>query len=154
MKNQKSSDVNLKASAALSQNVGRVLARINPVAILALGAEIGGRVDVIGKQRTLCRRLPASMGARGGARGKADVALDEPVTVETVTAQPAQPDPQDQRIVPSPTADGFSEPDSADTGTCLDRLSVIEGDRIELDHAMLLPIERHHLEAARPELKK
>ncbi len=122
----------LKVTEALSKDVGRALARMDPADIVALGAAIGDIVEVVGKRRTVCKLMPAYKDDRGGARiqldglsrSNAGVALDDAVAVQKVTAQAAQ------RIVLSPTAPGLSDRDLQYIGTRLDGLPVIEGDRI------------------------
>lgn len=122
----------LKVTEGLGKDVGRALARMDPADIKALGAEIGGIVEVAGKRRTVCKVMPAYKDARAGAaiqldglsRGNAGVALDELVTVRKVVAQPAQ------RIVLSPTVPVPSDRDLQYIGTRLDGLPVVEGDRI------------------------
>lgn len=124
--------VSLKVTEALSKDVGRALARMDPADILALGAQIGDIVEIAGKRRTVCKLMPAFMEARGAARiqldglsrGNAGVALDDLVLVKKVTAQVAQ------RIVLSPANSGLSDRDLAYIGNRLDGLPVMEGDRI------------------------
>ncbi len=132
MKNLKDGAVSLKVSEALSKDVGRALARMDPADMLALGAEIGDIVEIVGKRRTVCKLMPAFMAMRGGAKVQIDglsrvnagVALDDAVVVKKTVAQAAQ------RIVLSPTTNGVSDRDLAYIGTRLDGLSVLEGDRI------------------------
>ena len=122
----------LKVTEALSKDVGRALARMDPADIVALGAAIGDIVEVVGKRRTVCKLLPAYKDDRGGARiqldglsrSNAGVALDDAVAVQKISAQAAQ------RIVLSPTAPGLSDRDLQYIGARLDGLPVIEGDRI------------------------
>ena len=122
----------LKVTEALSKDVGRALARMDPADIVALGAAIGDIVEVVGKRRTVCKLMPAYKDDRGGARiqldglsrSNAGVALDDAVAVQKISAQAAQ------RIVLSPTAPGLSDRDLQYIGTRLDGLPVIEGDRI------------------------
>ena len=131
---KKSADLSarLKVTEALGKDVGRALARMDPADIVALGAEIGDIVEVVGKRRTVCKLMPAYKDERGGARIQLDglsrtnagVALDDAVAVQKVAAHPAQ------RIVLSPTAPGLSDRDLQYIGSRLDGLPVIEGDRI------------------------
>ena len=122
----------LKVTEALGKDVGRALARMDPVDIKALGVEIGDIVEIIGKRRTVCKVMPAFKDDRGGARvqmdgisrGNAEVALDDTAIVRKASAQPAQ------RIVLSATTAGFSDRDLQYIGTRLDGLPVLEGDRI------------------------
>ena len=122
----------LKVTEALGKDVGRALARMDPVDIKALGVEIGDIVEIIGKRRTVCKVMPAFKDDRGGARvqmdgisrGNAEVALDDMAVVRKAPTQPAQ------RIVLSATTAGFSDRDLQYIGTRLDGLPVLEGDRI------------------------
>lgn len=124
--------MNLKVSEALGKDVGRALARMDPVDIKALGVEIGDILEIVGKRRTVCKVMPAYKDDRGGSRiqmdgvsrTNAEIALDDIVTVRKVDAQPAQ------RMVLSPTTAGFSDRDLQYIGTRLDGLPVLEGDRI------------------------
>ena len=132
MKKADTQALRLKVSEALSKDVGRAIARMDPADILALGAEIGDIVELVGKRRTVCKLMPAYKDDRGAARvqldglsrGNAGVALDDAVAVQKVVAQAAQ------RIVLSPTAPGLSDRDLQYIGSRLDGLPVLEGDRI------------------------
>ncbi len=132
MKTSSEGTVSLKVAEALSTDVGRALARLDPADMLRLGAQIGDIVEISGKRRTVCKLMPAFMEARGVARvqldglsrGNAGVALDEPVVVKKVNAQAAV------RIVLSPATSGLSDRDLAYIGNRLDGLPVLEGDRI------------------------
>ena len=132
MKKSANLSVRLKVAEALGKDVGRALARMDPADIVALGAEIGDIVEVVGKRRTVCKLMPAYKDERGAARVQLDglsrsnagVALDDAVAVQKVAAQAAQ------RIVLSPTAPGLSDRDLQYIGSRLDGLPVIEGDRI------------------------
>ncbi len=132
MKKQADAAPRFKVSEALSKDVGRALARMDPADIVALGAAIGDIVEVVGKRRTVCKLMPAYKDDRGGARiqldglsrSNAGVALDDAVAVQKISAQAAQ------RIVLSPTAPGLSDRDLQYIGARLDGLPVIEGDRI------------------------
>lgn len=132
MKTSMERTLSLKVAEALSKDVGRALARMDPADMLSLGAQIGDIVEIVGKRRTVCKLMPSFMEARGGARvqldglsrGNAGVALDDAVQVKKVNAQAAQ------RIVLSPASSGLSERDLAYIGNRLDGLPVVEGDRI------------------------
>jgi len=132
MKKPANGPMRLKVTEALSKDVGRALARMDPADIVALGASIGDIVELVGKRRTVCKLMPAYKDDRGGARIQLDglsrvnagVALDDAVAVHKVVAQAAQ------RLVLSPTAAGLSDRDLQYIGSRLDGLPVIEGDRI------------------------
>ncbi len=122
----------LKVAEGLGKDVGRALARMDPVDIKALGADIGDIIEVVGKRRTVCKAMPAYKDARSGSRiqldglsrGNAGVGLDDTVTVRKVKA------PIAERIVLSPTVTLPSNKDLQYIGTRLDGLPIIEGDRI------------------------
>ena len=122
----------LKITEGLGKDVGRALARMDPVDIQALGAEIGDIVEVSGTRRTVCKVMPAYKDVRAGARiqldglsrGNAGVALDDIVSVKKILAQPAE------RIVLSPSVKLPSDRDLKYIGTRLDGLPVVEGDII------------------------
>ena len=132
MKTPMERTVSLKVAEALSKDVGRALARMDPADMLSLGAQIGDIVEIVGKRRTVCKLMPSFMETRGSARvqldglsrGNAGVALDDAVLVKKVNAQVAQ------RMVLSPATSGLSERDLAYIGNRLDGLPVVEGDRI------------------------
>lgn len=122
----------LKVSEALSKDVGRALARMDPADIKALGAELGDLVEIAGKRRTVCKVMPSYKDERAGARvqldglsrGNAGVALDEVVSVRRIVAQPAQ------RLTLAPVSAMPSDRDLKYIGNLLDGLPVVEGDRI------------------------
>lgn len=132
MENIPDSSLRLKVSEALGKDVGRALARMDPLDISTLGVEIGDILEIVGRRRTVCKVMPAYKNDRGGSRvqmdgisrGNAEVALEDTVLVRKIATQPAQ------RMVLSPTATGFSDRDLQFIGTRLDGLPVIEGDRI------------------------
>ena len=85
MKKPADGPMRLKVTEAMSKDVGRALARMDPADIVALGASIGDIVELVGKRRTVCKLMPAYKDDRGGARiqldglsrGNAGVALDD-----------------------------------------------------------------------------
>jgi len=132
MNTSKDEAFRFKVTEALSKDVGRSLARMDPADALALGVEIGDIIEVVGKRRTVCKLMPAYKNDRGGtriqldglSRGNSGVALDDTVSVKKVSAQPAH------RIILSPTAPGLADRDLEYIGNRLDGLPVVEGDRI------------------------
>src|SRR3990167_3288881 len=58
----------LRVTEALSKDVGRALARIDPQNLERLEVEIGEIVEVIGKRRTVCKAMPAYKEHRGQSR--------------------------------------------------------------------------------------
>lgn len=132
MDKPKDGALRLKVCEALSKDVSRALARLDPADIKALGAEIGDVVEISGKRRTVCKVMPAYKEERarsriqldGLSRGNAGVALDDVVSVRKVVAHPAQ------RIVLSPTSIVPTDRDLKYIENLLDGLPLVEGDRI------------------------
>jgi transitional endoplasmic reticulum ATPase len=132
MKTTAKEPLRFKVTEALSKDVGRALARLDPADMLTLKLEIGDIVEIVGKRSTVCKVMPAYKDDRGGtrvqldglSRANAGVALDDAVKLQKVSAQSAQ------RIVLSPTASGLSDRDLEYIGNRLDGLPVLEGDRI------------------------
>ena len=65
MKTSSDSSLSLKVAEALSKDVGRALARMDPADMLSIGAQIGDIVEIAGKRRTVCKLMPAFMESRG-----------------------------------------------------------------------------------------
>lgn len=124
--------VSLKVAEALGKDVGRAIARMDPVDILTLGAEVGDIVEISGKRRTFCKLMPAFMDSRGVSTVQLDglsrlntgAALDDCVIVKKAIAKAAQ------SMVLSPMENGLNDRDIAYIGTRLDGLPVCKGDRI------------------------
>jgi len=89
--------LSLKVSEALSKDVGRAMARMDPTDLRALGVSTGDVVLITGTQQAVCRAMPALKEERGRSRVQLDgvtrqnvgSALDEVVNVSAVVAQPA-----------------------------------------------------------------
>ena len=121
-----------KVSEAISKDVGRAYARMDPEDLDKLGATIGDILEVTGKRATVCKAMPAYKEMRGQARIQLDgisrqnakAGLDESVAVTKLTARPAE------RIVLTPTNVTPSERDLKYIGSLLDGLPVVEGDTI------------------------
>lgn len=122
----------LKVSEALSKDVGRGLARIDPLDMETLGAEIGDVVEIAGKRRTVAKVMPCFKEERGKARaqidgltrGNAQVSLDEKVSLQKVAWQPAD------KVVLSPIGYANLERDGKYIGSLLDGLPIVEGDKV------------------------
>jgi transitional endoplasmic reticulum ATPase len=122
----------LKVIEALSKDVGRAIARIDPDDLAELGVAIGDIVEVTGKRATVCKAMPAYKEIRGQsrvqldgiARENAGAGLDEPVELRKVAWRPAE------RIVLAPITITPTERDLKYIGNLLDGLPVVEGDRI------------------------
>lgn len=91
-------EISLRVAEALSKDVGRGLARIDPADIERLGVTIGDIVEVRGKRSTAARIMPAFMDQRGKSlvqvdgivRENAQAGLDETVVLRKVAAPPAR----------------------------------------------------------------
>jgi transitional endoplasmic reticulum ATPase len=91
-------EITLRVAEALSKDVGRGLARIDPADIERLGVTIGDIVEVRGKRSTAARIMPAFMDQRGKGivqvdgivRENAQAGLDETVTLRKLAATPAR----------------------------------------------------------------
>jgi len=122
----------LRVTEALSKDVGRAFARMDPEDLQRLGAAIGEIVEVTGKRTTVCKAMPAYKEQRGQARIQIDglarenagAGLDEFVQVHRVPSPPAD------RVVLAPTTITPAERDLKYIGSLLDGLPVLEGGRV------------------------
>ncbi len=125
--------IKLKIVEALSKDMGRAYARMDPEDLAKIGANIGDVVEVIGKRRTACKAMPAYKDLRGQSRIQLDgvsrqnarAGLDETVSVSKIVCRPAD------RVVLSPVNVKPSERDLEYIGSLLDGLPVMEGDLIK-----------------------
>jgi transitional endoplasmic reticulum ATPase len=125
-------ELKLKAVEALSKDVGRAYARMDPEDMEKLGVSVGDIVEVRGKRATVCKVMPAYKEMRGQARVQLDgisrqnagVGLDENVTVKKTFCRPAE------TVILAPTNITPSERDLNYIGSLLDGLPVKEGDII------------------------
>ncbi|MBM4036466.1 MAG: AAA family ATPase, partial [Planctomycetes bacterium] len=121
-----------KVCEALSKDMGRGLARLDPADISGLGLEIGDVVEIVGKRKTVAKVMPAYKEHRGQSRIQIDgvlrenagVGLDQAVEVRGIAAKPAE------RVVLSPQAITVRDRDLKYIGSLLDGLPVVEGDRV------------------------
>ena len=89
-----------RVAEALPKDVGRGLARLDPKDMAELGVEIGDVIEVIAKQTTVARVMPAHAELRGKrsiqidgiARANAGAGLGEKVTVRRAEAKTARSD--------------------------------------------------------------
>lgn len=132
MRMEKTDDLKLKVTEALSKDVGRALARIGPEDMAQLEMAIGDIVVVEGKRQTVCKIMPAYKEMRdqsriqldGLTRENAGAGLDELVTIRKTTCYPAQ------KISLSPATVIPGERDLKYIGSLLDGIPVMPGDRI------------------------
>ncbi len=132
MSKANSRKIKLKVSEAISKDVGRAYARMDPEDLEKLGAAIGDILEVSGKRTTVCKAMPAYKEMRGQRRIQLDgisrhnarAAMDESVTVSKTVWEPAE------RIVLAPTTVTPTERDLNYIGSLLDGIPVVEGDTI------------------------
>jgi transitional endoplasmic reticulum ATPase len=125
----------LKVQEALSKDVGRAIARIDPEDIKALGLAVGDIIEIGGKRKAPAKIMPCYAEERGKKiiqidgllRENAQIGLDEKVRVRGISSQPAG------KIVLSPlTLSGLPQKDSDAKyiGSLMEGLPVTAGDRI------------------------
>jgi transitional endoplasmic reticulum ATPase len=119
---------------AQPKDVGRAIARIDPKDMEQLGIEVGGCVQIEGKQKTVAKVMPAYPEDRGKStiqidgliRENAKTGLDEKVSIAKVTAKSAE------KIVLSPVTLMHSARRGGDQylGRLLEGMPTVTGDRI------------------------
>jgi len=122
----------LKVTEALSKDVGRTYARMDPQDLKKLGAEVGDVIMISGKRKTFCKAMPAYKEYRqqsrvqldGISRENAKCGIDEMITVEKTVCQPAK----SINLVAVDISPKDRDMDYI--GSLLDGLTVVEGDRI------------------------
>ena len=93
-----SAAVKLKVAEALSKDVGRALARMDPEDLQQLKVAVGDLVEVAGKRRTVCKVMPVYRELRGQSkiqldglsRENAGAGLDEFVQIRKINCRPAE----------------------------------------------------------------
>lgn len=131
-----SPSITLRVSEALSKDVGRGIARIDPFDMERLGCRVGDAIRIQGKRITVAKLAPTYQENRGKKiiqidgiiRENAQVGLDEKVQVHETTAQPARSlrlkttfDISRQRSIP------ITE---RHVGRLLEGLPVLKGDKV------------------------
>jgi transitional endoplasmic reticulum ATPase len=122
----------LRVAEALSRDVGRAIARIDPEDLKTLGLNIGDVVAVKGKRTTVCRVMPAFKESRGQSlvqldglsRQNAGAGIDEKIELTPMPAKPAE------SVTLAPTTTRPTERDLKYIGSLLDGLAVVSGDVI------------------------
>ncbi len=124
----------LKVVEAQPKDVGRAIARIDPKDMEQLGIEVGGCIQIEGRQRTVAKVMPAYPEDRGKStiqidgliRENAKTGLDEKVSITKITAKPAE------KIVLSPVTLMHSARRGGDQylGRLLEGMVTVTGDRI------------------------
>jgi transitional endoplasmic reticulum ATPase len=124
----------LKVSEALSKDVGRAMARIDPQDLRRLGVQTGDVVLISGQRQAVCRAMPALKEERGQSRVQLDgitrqnlgSAIDESVRVTKTACSPAQV------VKLTPVSVKPDERDLAYIAGLLDGLPVLPGGMIRL----------------------
>ncbi len=124
----------LKVVEAQAKDVGRAIARIDPKDMEQLGVEVGGCIQIDGKQRTVAKVMPAYPEDRGKStiqidgliRENAKAGLDEKVSITKVAAKRAE------KVVLSPVTLMHSARRGGDQylGRLLEGMATVTGDRI------------------------
>jgi len=128
-------EVTLRAAEALSKDVGRGLARLDPEDLKHLGLQVGDIVRMEGKRATVAKAMPAYAEARGKGivqidgliRANAQVGLNENVTVAGISVRPAA------RIVLAPLSSmrtAQRDRDARYIARLIEGLPVLAGDQI------------------------
>jgi len=127
--------LSLKVQEALTKDVGRVIARVDPEDMKGIGAEVGDIIQISGKRKTVAKVMPAYIEDRGKKiiqidgiiRENGKVSLDEKVSIQKTSYKPAS------KIVLSPLS--FVGPlgkdkDTKYIGRLLEGIPLVEGDRV------------------------
>jgi len=125
----------LKAKEALSKDVGRAIARIDPEDMKEFGLNVGDIIEIKGKRNTPAKIMPCFAEDRGKkiiqidgiSRENASIGLDEKVKINKIDSKPAN------KITLSPLAMSSllqRDSDAKYLGSLIQGLPVIAGDRI------------------------
>jgi transitional endoplasmic reticulum ATPase len=125
----------LKVKEALSKDVGRAIARIDPKDMESMGIEVGEIVVIEGKRRTPAKAMPLFLEDRGKgvvqidgiSRENAQIGLDEKVKIQKVSHKPAS------KITLSPMTFMGSfqkEKDMKYIGSLMEGLPLTAGDKV------------------------
>lgn len=133
---KKTTDVlTLRVSEALTKDVGRGIARIDPKNMEKIDAQVGDIIEIEGKKKTVAKVMPTYVESRdkgviqmdGLIRGNAQIGLDEKVFIRKIFHKPAG------KVVLSSTTLMRAMSGSRDIkyiGRLLEGLPLSEGDRI------------------------
>ncbi|MCG8333922.1 MAG: CDC48 family AAA ATPase [Proteobacteria bacterium] len=125
-------DIKLKVTEALSKDVGRAYARVDPEVLKILGGSIGDSLLIKGKKQTICKAMPIYPELRGKdrvqldglSRENAGTSLDETIALECTQCRPAE----FIKLAPIDVIPG--DRDINYIGSLLDGLTVVVGDKI------------------------
>jgi len=131
----KQGNITLKVKEALSKDVGRAVARIDPEDMKSVGIEVGEIVVIEGKRRTPAKAMPLFLEDRGKgvvqidgiSRENAQIGLDEKVKIQKVSHKPAN------KITLSPMSlmGSFQkEKDMKYIGSLMEGLPLTAGDKV------------------------
>lgn len=132
MKPDSETGIRLRVSEALSKDVGRAIARLDPQDLARLSAQVGDILLIRGSRQAVAKALPAFLDMRGQSRLQIDgltrenagVGLDDQVEIKRVRALPAE------RVVLQPKTVTPTERDLQYIGNLLDGIPTIEGNLI------------------------
>ena len=126
-------NIQLKVAEARGQDVGRGIARIDPVVMERLGIEVGEVIKVSGKRETVARVMPTFAEDRdqglikidGVTRENSKTSLDEKVKITKVTAASAE------KLILTPLTTTLVE-EASYLGKLLSGVPVVRGDRVRV----------------------
>ncbi len=124
----------LKVAEALTKDVGRGIARLDPKDMAKLGVEVGDVIHVMGKKPTAAKVMPAFMEDRGKdiiqidgiSRENAQIGLDEKAQVQKAEYKTAAV----VVLAPLTTRGALKERDTGYIGKLLEGLAVTAGDKV------------------------
>ena len=125
----------LKVKEALSKDVGRAIARIDPEDMKALGLDVGDIIEINGKRKTPAKTMPCYAEDRGKkiiqidgiSRENASIGLDEKVKISRIASRPANKITLSPLTMSSPLQ---RDSDSKYLGSLIEGLPVISGDKV------------------------
>ena len=125
----------LKVKEALSKDVGRAIARIDPEDMKELGLEAGDIIEINGKRKAPAKTMPCYAEDRGKKiiqidgilRENASIGLDEKVKINKITSRPANKITLSPLTMSSPLQ---RDSDSKYLGSLIDGIPLMSGDRV------------------------
>ena len=127
----------LKVAEALAKDVGRGIARIDPKDMVAIGAEVGDIVQILGKRPTVVKVMPTYMEDRGKGtvqidgitRENAQIGLGEKAQIQKVEYKAANT----LVLAPiTPSSTFAQEKDTGYIGRLMEGLAVTSGDKVRV----------------------
>ncbi|MDP3786576.1 MAG: CDC48 family AAA ATPase, partial [Candidatus Omnitrophota bacterium] len=125
----------LKVKEALSKDVGRAIARIDPEDMKELGLDVGDIIEIKGKRKTPAKIMPCYAESRGKkiiqidgiSRENVSIGLDEKVKINKIDSKPANKITLSPLTMSSPLQ---RDSDAKYLGSLIEGLPVIAGDRV------------------------